>query len=327
MRRPEFWQKDGPAAKLLTPFGWAYDVAGRIRRCLTRPYRAPVPVICVGNMVAGGTGKTPVAMALAEILIAGGLRPHFLTRGYGGKLTGPVRVDRSHHDAAAVGDEALLLAGIAPCWVARNRADGARAAAGAGAGIIIMDDGFQNPQLVMDLSLIVIDGGAGFGNGRIIPAGPLRERLHAGIKRADAAIVIGMDISNAEAALGGQLPVLNARFVPAPETPSLAGIPIVAFAGIGRPGKFFASLRETGCDLKAVHGFPDHHVFAPEEIAAILEQAAALGATAMTTAKDFVRLPADAHNMVEVFHVMLEWDAPDDISALVNRAVTGPPNG
>jgi tetraacyldisaccharide 4'-kinase len=323
MQNPEFWRTGGPATTALTPLGWAYDFYGRIRRRLTNAYRAPIPVICVGNFVAGGAGKTPVAMALAEILIADGGKPHFLTRGYGGRLTGPIRVDPSQHDVRAVGDEALLLAEIAPCWVARNRADGGRAAADAGAGCIIMDDGFQNPGLAKDLSLVVIDGGFGFGNGRIIPAGPLRENLNAGISRADAAILIGMDTCNAERLLGGRLPVLNARFVPAPDTPSLAGRSLVAFAGIGRPEKFFASLRETGCDLKAVHGFPDHHVFAPEDIAPIVEQAAELDAVAITTAKDVVRLPEDARNMVEVFHVGLEWDAPDDISALVKHAMAG----
>lgn len=323
MRKPEFWQAGGPAATALTPLGWAYDIYGRIRRCLTKAYRAPIPVICIGNFVAGGAGKTPVAMAIAEILIAEGGKPHFLTRGHGGNQPGPVRVDPSQHDASAIGDEAMLLAEIGPCWVARNRADGARAAVDAGAGCIIMDDGFQNPGLAKDLSLVVIDGGFGFGNGRIIPAGPLRENLSAGIRRADAAILIGGDTSNAERKLGGRLPVLHARFVPAPETPSFAGRSVVAFAGIGRPEKFFASLRETGCDLKAIHGFPDHHVFAPEEIAAIVEQAAALDAVAITTAKDAVRLPEDARNMIQVFHVGLEWDALDDISALVRRAVAG----
>ncbi len=322
MRRPDFWRDGGILSHVLTPLGWAYHCAGRIRRLTTQPYNAPIPIICVGNLVVGGAGKTPVAMALAEMLIATGLKPHFLTRGYGGNLGGPVQVDPSRHKVDAVGDEALLLAAIAPCWVARNRAGGARAAVESGADVIVMDDGFQNPQLAKDLSLIVIDGAVGFGNGRIIPAGPLRENPAAGIARADAAIVIGMDIAGVEDALAGRLPALNARFTPSPDTPSLAGRAVVAFAGIGRPEKFFASLRDAGCDLKAVHHFPDHHIFAPDEIDTILEQATALGATAMTTAKDAVRLPMDAHNMIEVFHVVLEWDAPDHINDLINRAVS-----
>jgi tetraacyldisaccharide 4'-kinase len=321
MRRPDFWQNGGLVANILTPLGWVFHGAGQIRQWMARPYRAPIPVICVGNLVAGGAGKTPVAMALADMLIAAGLKPHFLTRGYGGNLSGPVQVDPTQHKVVAVGDEALLLAEIGPCWVARNRADGARAAVEAGADVIVMDDGLQNPQLAKDLSFIVIDGAVGFGNGRVIPAGPLRKTLTTGVARAHAAILIGMDTSNAESALGGRLPVLNARFVPAPGMSSLEGRAVVAFAGIGRPEKFFASLLEAGCDLKDMHDFPDHHVFAPDEIGAILEQAAALGATAMTTAKDAVRLPVDARNLVEVFHVALEWDAPDDIIALINKAV------
>ncbi len=204
MRQPEFWRHDGAVAKILTPLGWAFHGAGRIRRWAARPYCAPIPVICVGNLVAGGAGKTPVAMAIADMLLAARRKPHFLTRGFGGGLAGPVRVDRSGHDAGAVGDEALLLADMAPCWVARDRADGARAAVDAGAEIIVMDDGFQNPQPAKDLSLIVIDGGVGFGNRRVIPAGPLRENLAAGIRRADAAILIGLDTSDAEDALGGR---------------------------------------------------------------------------------------------------------------------------
>jgi tetraacyldisaccharide 4'-kinase len=321
MRRPEFWQLDGPTAKILAPFGWAYDAVGRIRRGLARPYRPPVPVLCVGNLVAGGAGKTPVAMALAEMLIADGSTPHFLTRGHGGSLTGPVAVDPSRHDAGAVGDEAPLLAEIAPCWVARDRAQGARAAVDSGADVIIMDDGFQNPGLAKDLSLIVIDGEIGFGNQRVIPAGPLRETLRAGMARADAAILIGSDTTGAEVALGGNLPVLRARFIPVPGTRPLHGCPVVAFAGIGRPEKFFTSLRETGCALKAVHGFPDHHVFAAHEIGAILEQAAALGATAMTTAKDAARLPAEARALVEVFDVALEWDSPDAVMSIIRRMI------
>lgn len=326
MRRPDFWQHGGIIPNILTPVGWAYHCAGRIRHWTAQPYRAPVPVICVGNLVAGGAGKTPVAMALGGMLIEAGRKPHFLTRGYGGNLSGPVEVDPLQHKVDAVGDEALLLAEIAPCWVARNRADGARAAVDAGADVIIMDDGLQNPQLARDLSLIVIDGAVGFGNGRVIPAGPLRETLTTGIARADAAIIIGMDTSHAEDTLAGRLPLFNARFVPAPDMPSLDGRAVVAFAGIGRPEKFFASLLDAGCDLKDMHGFPDHHVFAPDEIGAILEQAATLGATAMTTAKDAVRLPVDARNLVEIFHVALEWDAPDDIIALINQTVAKQPD-
>ena len=174
MRAPEFWARDGGFAALLAPLGLSYDLAGRLHRALARPHSVPVPVICVGNLVAGGAGKTPLVIALVEALATRGQRAYCLTRGYGGCEAGPVRVDPAAHDAKRVGDEALLLARIAPTWVARDRAAGARAASAAGAGIIVMDDGFQNPHIAKDLSLLAVDGAYGFGNAKVMPAGPLR---------------------------------------------------------------------------------------------------------------------------------------------------------
>ena len=184
---PLFWEKPpGLLADLLLPIGTAWDIAGRLRRALSHSYRAPVPVLCVGNLVAGGAGKTPVALALSDWLRERGVAVHVVTRGYGGRLRGPLRVDPTRHDALAVGDEALLLALHAPCWVASDRAAGVRAAVAAGARAILLDDGFQNPAVAKTLGLIVVDAAYGFGNGRVIPAGPLRENLRGGLARADA---------------------------------------------------------------------------------------------------------------------------------------------
>src|SRR3954447_17813859 len=184
MRAPEFWDAPpGLAAGLLAPLGTVWNGAGALRRAVARPYRAPVPVICVGNLVAGGSGKTPVVLSLLEWIAGNGIRVHTVTRGYGGRLAWPLRVDPTRHDAVSVGDEALLLAQRAPCWVARDRAAGCREAAAAGAAIIVLDDGFQNPGVAKDLSLIVIDAAYGFGNGHLIPAGPLRESVGAGLAR------------------------------------------------------------------------------------------------------------------------------------------------
>ena len=167
MRRspPEFWERPGPLPALLAPLGWAYAAAGRLRRAATTPWRAPVPVLCVGNLVVGGAGKTPVAMDLVKRLLRRGERPHLLSRGYGGTLTGPIQVDATRHHYRDVGDEALLLARVAPTWIARDRAAGARAAVAAGATVLVLDDGFQNPRLVQDLTFLVVDGLYGFGNG------------------------------------------------------------------------------------------------------------------------------------------------------------------
>ncbi len=203
----------GLVAGLLAPLGTAWDAAGKVRRAVARPYRAPVPVICVGNLVAGGAGKTPVVLALAAEIAASGVAAHIVTRGYGGRLAGPLRVDRSRHDAAAVGDEALLLAAASPAWVARNRAEGVRQAVAAGAAAILLDDGFQNPGVAKDLSLVVVDAAYGFGNRRVIPAGPLREPVEAGLARADAIVLIGEGDAPIGVAEAG-CPILRATLEP-----------------------------------------------------------------------------------------------------------------
>ena len=189
---PGFWARPpGLLSELLLPVGTSWEAVGRLRHAFARPYCPPVPVVCVGNLVAGGAGKTPVTLALAAHLVSCGIAVHIVTRGYGGRLGGPVRVDPARHDAAALGDEALLLAKRAPCWVARDRSRGVRAAVAAGAQIVLLDDGFQNPWIAKNLSLLVVDAAYGFGNGRVFPAGPLRESLARGLSRADAIVLLG----------------------------------------------------------------------------------------------------------------------------------------
>ena len=194
MRAPDFWRRGGgPLGAVLTPLGWGYGLATRLRLAMANPFKASVPVLCVGNLIAGGAGKTPVTLSLGRRLMDQGRKVHFLSRGYGGRRAGPLRVDPDHHGAREVGDEALLLARCAPAWVARDRPGGCRAAIAGGARAIIMDDGFQNPYLAKDVSLLVVDGAYGFGNGRVMPAGPLREPVEAGLARADALVLIGAD--------------------------------------------------------------------------------------------------------------------------------------
>jgi tetraacyldisaccharide 4'-kinase len=327
MKAPAFWSAPpGLRAALLAPLGALYEGAGALRRARTRSLRLPVPVICVGNLSAGGTGKTPVALSLLRMLTAQGMNPHALSRGYGGSATGPLRVDPARHGADVVGDEPLLLAGAAPAWVARDRAAGGQAAVAAGAGCLVMDDGHQNPALHKDLSLIVVDGAAGFGNRRVIPAGPLRESVPAGLARADAAVIIGEDrhdVARDVAAAG--LPLLRARLVPdADAAARLKGRKVVAFAGIGRPEKFFATLREIGAGAAECVGFPDHHPFTHGEIAALAARAAALNAQLVTTVKDLTRLPADLpadlRAGVAVLPVDLLWSDPAAAQALLNQS-------
>ncbi|HLO74934.1 MAG TPA: tetraacyldisaccharide 4'-kinase [Magnetospirillum sp.] len=306
------------AARLLAPLGSVYAWAVARRLAEAEPYRPAIPVICVGNIVAGGAGKTPVVMALGARLKRGGRQVHLLTRGYGGTEAGPRAVDPVRHDAARVGDEALLLAACAPTWVARWRPDGAVAATEMGADILVMDDGFQNPSLAKDLSLVVVDGAYGFGNGRTIPAGPCRESIAAGLARADAVVLMGEDKTGA-ARWFGDLPVLSARLVAGPEAETFRGRKVVAFAGIGRPAKFFDTLEGCGAQLVGAHSFPDHHAYSRAELTELIAEAERQGALLATTAKDAVRVPSDLRPHLAVLTVRLVWDNPETVDALLDR--------
>ena len=321
MHAPEFWRRNGLLPLLLSPASaiWRRRTAARIANA--SPVKVDRPVICIGNAVAGGAGKTPVAIAVGECLIRHGGKPHFLSRGYGGSLPGPIRVNPDQHDARQVGDEPLLLARHAPTWIARDRVAGAQAAVAAGAGVIVMDDGFQNPTLSKDISVLVVDGGYGFGNGRVMPAGPLRESAEDAIDRADAVAIVGTDECGVEKSLGGRKPVIAARFVPIIEDDDLSGMPVVAFAGIGRPQKFFETLAGMGCKLLATRSFADHHPYTIDEAMRMVEIAAAAGGVAVTTEKDAIRLPEEARDMVRTLRVTLEWRDPDALDTVIAPAL------
>lgn len=318
MRAPDFWTRHSATARLLAPLGWAVAGAAAMRRVATRPARATRPVLCVGNLTAGGQGKTPTALALAAALQALGATPCFLTRGYGGRSAGPLRVDPARHTAEEVGDEALLLARSAPTILAHDRPAGAAEAARCGATHIIMDDGFQNPTLGKDLSLIVVDGGYGFGNGRLLPAGPLREPIASGLARADAVVLVGADANGVAKLLPPDLPLLRARLV-ACEPETWRGRRVLAFAGIGRPEKFFATLAECGADIASSHEFPDHHPYDAATLDALLAEARSLGAVPVTTEKDLMRLPPARRDGFAALAVRLAWDEPARLSALLAR--------
>jgi len=323
MRAPEFWTKGGAVAALLAPVGAGYGLASRLRRAWVQPIRVPIPVICVGNLVAGGAGKTPVALSLLTAMTARGLAPQALSRGYGGTEAGPLRVDPARHDADQVGDEALLLAAVAPTCVARDRAAGARAIADAGGEVIVMDDGFQNPAVTKDLSLLVVDGAYGFGNGRLIPAGPLRERVADGLARADAVVLLEPDTQGFASKLSAQLPVLRARIAPTADGRRLAGRRVLAFAGIGRPEKFFATLDSLGAVLVGCRAYADHHPYRPSEIDEILERAESMDAVPVTTEKDAVRLPSQVRARVQVLSVAVEWQDASALDSLLDTADLG----
>lgn len=296
---------------MLAPLGALYGASVAWKAGHARPYRAKPRVVCVGNLTAGGSGKTPVALALGARLIAKGARVVFLTRGYGGSQAGPLEVS-AIHEAAQVGDEALLLARSAPTIAARNRAAGAKLAEQIGAEFIVMDDGHQNFTLAKDLSLVVVDGETGFGNGRVIPAGPLREPVRQGLARADAVVIMGDGRPDLADYRG---PCLRARLTI--RGGDFKGRAVFAFAGIGRPEKFVASLKETGAIVTGTQFFPDHHVFSAKDISAL--KARAGEAALVTTEKDFVRLAERDRAGITVLSVQARFDDETALDALLAR--------
>ncbi len=329
MREPRFWwRKPGLKAALLAPVGVVYGGMAA-RRMAKAGARVGVPVICVGNFTLGGSGKTPAVMMIARILQDAGSRVFCLSRGYGGRVAGPKQVDAHVDHASQVGDEALLLARVAPPIVSRDRVAGAKAAAAAGAGVVLMDDGLQNPSLAKDVSIAVIDGRRGIGNGMVFPAGPLRAPLEAQLARTDALLVVG-EVSGAAnviaAARARGKPVWHARFVADPAAvTALAGKRVLAFAGIGDPDKFFATAAAAGINAARHLAFADHHRFSAEEAADLVMQAEHDGLELLTTEKDHARMTGDPAlaalaERAHVLPVTLEISEMGALKALLAKA-------
>ncbi len=318
MRPPEFWNHahgriSAPLTRmLLGPVSWAYQHISKRLRARIRPVKISVPVICVGNVSMGGTGKTPLAMCLANRLQSAGKKPAFITRGFGGKMRGPVQVDVTRHSFHDVGDEALLLAEIAPTFVGRDKVAAAKLAIANGADCILMDDGFQNPALAKDLSILVIDGPIGHGNGRIFPAGPLRESVPDAYARADVLVIMGtahptLPISQLD------MPVYYGAL--SPDAPPPMG-PLVAFAGIGRPEKFFDALRGAGADLQQEIAFADHHPYGTKDVEYLLRWKEN-GVQLITTEKDLLRWPGAHQKDVLVYAVRVQFKHSTDIDHIL----------
>jgi len=329
MKAPDYWNHaEGPDAEpfrrtLMGPLALAYRGGARLREITTLRHIPGVPVICVGNVTLGGTGKTPVTMALQKRLTALGRDVHVVSRGYGGRLRGPVRVDPAKHGYADVGDEALLLARHGPVWVAKNKVAGVKAAEKAGAECILLDDGLQNPSVVKTVSLCLVDAAYGFGNGRVFPAGPLRERPARALGRADAVVLVSSSGEDARPAgellprLDQDVPVLRAELMAVEAAPPSM---VYAFAGIGRPQKFFNGLADAGVELAATASFPDHHEYSADELKELREAARRHNAVLMTTEKDHLRLPADLARMVKTWPVTAEFHDPAALDQLIEAA-------
>lgn len=331
MRAPRFWSNPpaapGLLARLLSPLGAIYAAATARRIARAPDWTAPVPVICVGNLTAGGAGKTPVTIAILQALAERGIEAHCVTRGHGGaagRAGTPHRVSYTD-DPALTGDEPLLIASYAPVWVSADRAAGAKAAVAAGARAIVMDDGFQNPGLAKTLSILVVDAEAGFGNGRCIPAGPLREPVSAGLARADAVAALGpapaRDRLRAEWPGLAALPLLGGEIRPRNIGMAWPGTKALAFAGIGRPEKFFATVRGLGVDLVGTRSFGDHAPYTDRALRRLAAEAARANAMLLTTEKDAVRLPAWFRGRAMPLPVEIAWADAAGLGRLLDKLV------
>ncbi len=316
MKTPAFWQKKSAISTLLLPFSTIYKKVAQARaKNAPPPEKLPVPVICIGNVTAGGAGKTPTALAIGNWYKNRNISAYFLSRGYGGSLKGPVIVNPESHSAREVGDEPLLLARVLPTIVAKDRVQGATFACEQGAKLIIMDDGFQNHSLAKTLSLLVVDGRYGFGNGRLLPAGPLRESPDSAFARTDAVIVIG----NGKPPIPAPLTLLTARITPAASAQELRGKNIVAFCGIAHPKKFFDMLALLGAHITGNAIFADHYRYRERDLQRLAARAKAADALLVTTAKDAARLSPEWKSQVTVVDIALTFDHPEQLDAVLNK--------
>ena len=324
LKTPEFWYSDTQPPASLKPLSWVYDHVSRLQRQCTSTKKVSKPVICVGNITMGGSGKTPVAIALSHLMKDMGYLPHFLSRGYGGAEKGPVHVQEQEHQAQDVGDEPLLLSQHAPCWVSKSKTTGASAAIEGGAKTIIMDDGYQNQSLQKDISILVIDGVRGFGNGGVFPAGPLRETPRRALKRANAVVLLNVPKGNKTEwqtllkSFEYKKPIFFAKTY---TDMSLKDEIVVGFAGIGFPNKFYDSLVNAGARVRDFFPFADHYPYTQKDMHMLINSARRHKATLMTTEKDFVRLPKDTQEHVKTLPLSLQWDDLDAITAFLKEKV------
>lgn len=323
---PQFWYRPrGLTALALSPLSWGYNAGHIAHQMIHRPYRAQIPVICVGNLVVGGSGKTPTAIAIHKLVKDNLLAkaPCFLSRGYGSGAKGHFLVNDESHEATDVGDEPLLLSELAPTIIAPHRGEGARYAESHHYDLIIMDDGLQNPTIEKDLKIVVIDGVTGFGNRMMLPAGPLREPLATGLEKADAIIMIGNDETGAAALLPEGKPAFHATIEVPDSWIANRDTSYVAFSGIAHPSKFKTSLEKMDLNIALWHPFPDHYQFTPHDLRELADEAGKLDARLITTAKDAVRIPREFSRELplDILPVELRWKDPQAVAAFLKNRI------
>lgn len=314
MKTPRFWKNKNLISTILLPLGWIYSGLTAARLKFKKSGKVKIPVICLGNITAGGSGKTPTAVTLAKLLQQEGYSPYFVSRGYGGTLSDIILTQDSAYTAAETGDEPLILCRTAPVSINPNRYQAALKAQKQGADIIIMDDGFQNPSLKKDISILIIDGGFGFGNKRPLPAGPLRENLPSGLRRADAALIIGEDKTDSAKDIKG-LPIFRGKIKEI--KPQIKPARVIAFAGIGRPEKFYQSLENCGMNIISRHDFPDHHFYTENELQTLLKEAQDKEAELYTTAKDIVKIPLPLRPKFKVLEIEIEIEKEQEFMSFI----------
>lgn len=314
MKTPNFWyQPPGIFSTLLQPFAFIYGQGAKIAAYFKKPQHFPIPILSVGNIVCGGAGKTPTAIALSQLLQEKGINVHFVTRGYGGQKTGPLQVDCASHQPSDVGDEPLLLAQHAPTWVAKNRPLGVQKAIENGAQLIILDDGHQTSSLYKNVSFVVVDSLQGFGNQCVLPAGPLRENLDAGLNRTDALISIG------QREINGSKPFFKAQIIPQSiDWPSQR---VIAFCGLGFPEKFYATLKSLGVDIMLMKSFPDHYTYTEEDLLILHDLAKEYQAILATTRKDLVKIPPSWQGYLHVLDINIHFEDSDGIYRFIMEKI------
>ncbi len=315
---PKFWKKRGFLAEVTLPFSVFYYIFVLIKNKFSaKPEKLNVPIICIGNIVAGGSGKTPVAIEVGKIIGKFNKKYAFVSRGYGGKITEPTKVDIKKHTAHDVGDEPLLLARAAPCYIAKNRIEGAKAAIKDGAEIIILDDGMQNNSIEKDLIIMTVDGGFGFGNGLLLPAGPLRGKLQDALQKVDATIIIGKDKMQISNDIADKTPIIHATIK---HTDNIDKNQYIAFAGIGRPQKFFDSLVEEGVEIIEEVSFSDHYKYKKKDIKKLFQLAEEKEAKLITTEKDAIRLSVEDREKIAIFPIEVKW-SDEVITDLISEVI------